>query len=87
MVPFERVQRAALDPSACKGSIRLYGNAGLFAFTGWYWNRRLGRYRLFATNFRHAVVLTLADRTIVVSPSSAQAFVETVYHLFPGTCA
>lgn len=82
-IRLDTLRAVAIDPSVCKGSIRLFGNAGLFAFTGLYWNKRLGRYRLFATNFRYAVVLKLADRTIVISPASVQAFVDTIRNLYP----
>ena len=35
------------DPAAMKGSIRVFGKGGLFAFTGFYWSRTIGRYRAY----------------------------------------
>jgi hypothetical protein len=67
---------ARIDPQAASWSLRVFGNGGLFSFSGWYWNRRLGRYRMFATNFRQPVVLDLGSRRVVVSPGDAGRFVR-----------
>jgi hypothetical protein len=83
-IPLSGLRRAWVDPSVCKGSVRVFGNGGLFSFSGWFYNNRLGRYRLFATDFRSAVVLQFPNRIVVVSPSAPHAFVEHLRHLTPG---
>jgi len=83
-IPLVGLRRAWIDPTVCKGSLRVMGNGGLFSFTGWFQNKRLGRYRLFATDFRNAVVLKFPDRTIVVTPAEPHAFVEHLHHVIPG---
>lgn len=65
----------ALDAADLKGSLRLWGSGGLFGYYGRYWNRRLGHFRLYATQRRELVVIE-ADRTYVVSPHAADAFIE-----------
>jgi hypothetical protein len=75
-VSLSGLQRVSLEPSICKGSVRIFGNAGLFGFTGLYQNSRLGRYRLFGTDLAHSVVLAFPDRSVVVTPAAAHAFVE-----------
>lgn len=75
-VPLDGLTRVWADPAACKGSVRMFGNGGLFAFTGWFYNRGLGRYRAFITDFRHAVVLRLPERTVVISPADPQGFIH-----------
>jgi hypothetical protein len=60
---------ATFDPEAMRWSLRAFGNGGLFSFSGFYWNRRLGAYRVFVTDPRRAVVLRYSNRTVVVSPS------------------
>jgi hypothetical protein len=75
-VSLSGLQRVALEPSICKGSVRIFGNAGLFSFTGLYRHNRLGRYRLFATDLAHSVVLAFPNRLVVVTPAAAHAFVE-----------
>ncbi len=77
-IPLQDLRSAWADPSAMKRSIRLFGNGGLFAFSGLFSNRKLGRYRAFATDPRNAVVLRFAARTIVVTPDAPQEFLSTL---------
>ncbi len=51
-----------------KGSIRTFGNGGLFCFSGRFRNRKLGSYRAFATDPKLAVVLRFPDKIVVVTP-------------------
>lgn len=74
-IPLVPLCRVDVDPRALSGSIRIGGNGGFFSFTGWYYNRRLGRYRMLVTDPRRAVVLHFADRRpIVVSPGDPAVF-------------
>jgi hypothetical protein len=73
-----RLQSAAVDPEALRGSIRLFGNGGLFSFTGLFRSKRLGRYRAFITDPARTVVLRFTDRVVVVSPADPEAFVRDV---------
>jgi len=70
------LQSAEVVPGAMKGSLRLCGNGGGFAFTGWYRNKALGNYRAFVTDLKNTVVLRYATKTIVVSPGDAEGFVK-----------
>jgi hypothetical protein len=67
-----------LDREAFRGTWRLCGNGGLFSFTGWYRNKRLGKFRLYATGFVRPVVLKFADRTIVVTPDDPERFAASL---------
>ncbi len=71
------------DPEVIKGSLRVFGNGGLFSFSGVFWSKRLGRYRLFATDLKRCVVLSLADRVVVVTPADPDAFIQHIRALFP----
>ena len=66
------------DPSAMKGSIRIFGNGGLFSFSGSFRNRKLGSYRAFVTDVKNAVVIKLTSGVFVVSPDSPGQFVDAV---------
>ncbi|MFC6632120.1 PH domain-containing protein [Microbulbifer taiwanensis] len=66
------------DPEAMRGSIRLFGNGGLFGYIGLYRNSGLGRYRVFATDMSKAVVLRFPERTLVVTPDRPQQFVQAL---------
>lgn len=83
VLDMEDLIRVRHDPEAMKCSARIFGNGGLFAFTGYYQNERLGRYRLFATNPECSVVLVLRNRVVVVTPDDPEAFVRHVRTLFP----
>lgn len=72
------LKSVSFEPNATKGSIRLFGNGGLFAFTGLFRNQQLGRYRVFATNMSRTVIIQLPARTIVVTPDKPERFVETL---------
>lgn len=67
-----------VNPHAMMGSIRLFGNGGLFAFIGYYRNSVIGNYRAYVTDLKNAVVLEFGDRKIVVSPDDPQAFADAL---------
>jgi len=73
-----RLQSAAVDPEALRGSIRLFGNGGLFSFSGIFRSSKLGRYRAYVTDPGRSVILRFADRVVVISPADPDAFVRDV---------
>jgi Bacterial PH domain len=68
--------RIYADPTCMKCSIRIFGNGGLFSFTGIYRNRTFGRYRAFVTDPNRAVALFLPNRVVVVSPADVEGFIR-----------
>jgi hypothetical protein len=83
-IPLSGLRRVWADAGVCKGSRRIVGNGGLYSFTGWFENDRLGRYRLFVTDFKRGVVLEFEDRVLVVSPATPHAFIEYLKKSLPG---
>jgi hypothetical protein len=77
-IPLQDLRAAWADPAAMKGSLRLFGNGGLFAISGLFSNRKLGRYRAFATEPKNSVVLKFAARTVLVTPDAPQDFLNTL---------
>lgn len=77
-VPLAGLAEVRADSQAMAGSMRLFGNGGLFSFTGLFRSRTLGRYRAFVTDPAQAVVLRTESRVTIVSPADPQAFVEAV---------
>jgi hypothetical protein len=73
-----RLSSATADPEALKGSMRLFGNGGFFCFAGWFRNQKLGVYRAFATDAKRAVVLRIANKTVVVTPDDPNRFVSEI---------
>jgi hypothetical protein len=57
--------------------IRLFGNGGLFAGQGFFWNRMFGLFRAYVTSARPAdlVLVETTNRKILISPRDPQAFV------------
>lgn len=68
------LESAETDPQAMKGSIRTFGNGGLFCFAGKFRNKKLGPYRAFATNPKLAVILRFPDKVVVVTPENPTEF-------------
>ena len=75
-LPLADLHSAQVEPRAMRWSVRTFGNGGLFSFSGWYYNRLLGRYRAFVTDPNRTVVLRLGGRNVVVSPSEPEVFVD-----------
>jgi hypothetical protein len=82
-IPLESLHRAWASPDATAGSFRLFGNGGLYSFTGIFRNKRLGAYRSFVTDSRRAVVLELAGRTLVVTPESPDELLAQLQLICP----
>jgi hypothetical protein len=75
-VPLSGLQSAAFEPDAMRGSIRTFGNGGLFSITGRFRSKSLAAYRAFVTDQQRTVVLRFAERTVVVSPAAPEEFVR-----------
>jgi hypothetical protein len=69
---------AVSDPAAMAGSLRIAGNGGLFAFCGWFWSKKLGKYRAFGTDPHRSVILRFTDRVVVVTPDAPERLVEEI---------
>ena len=77
-LPLDGRARARVDPDAMRGSVRTFGNGGLFAFAGRFRNAALGPYRAFVTDAERSVVVDLGGQPVVVTPDRPEAFAEAV---------
>ena len=75
-LPLGGLTGARVAPDAMRRSLRTFGNGGVFGFTGWFHNSRLGRYRAWVTDPRKAIVLEFENETVVVSPGHPHLFVD-----------
>jgi hypothetical protein len=81
-LPFAGLVAVNGEPQGLRGSLRLFGNGGLFAISGWFWNRRIGRFRAYATDPERAVLLRYRDgKKVVVTPDDVQHFIVRVRSL------
>ena len=83
-VGLDGLTRAWSDPGAMSCAIRIWGNGGLYSFTGVFRNSSLGRFRAFVTDPRLSVVLALPGRVVVISPAEPRAFLQALTLTFPG---
>lgn len=60
-------------------TMRLWGNGGLFAITGLFWNRLYGRFHAYITNPKKLVMVELQDgKKVVISPINAEEWNKSV---------
>jgi len=59
--------------------LRLWGNGGLFAATGIFWNKAYGIFRAYLTSARYQDYVLVETRTqkILISPENPEEFVNT----------
>ena len=77
-IDLRHLRSVEADPDAMARAWRTFGNGGLFSFSGWFRNKKLGFFRAWVTNRKNCVVLKLEDRTLVVSPSEPASFAEAL---------
>lgn len=67
----ERQDRASIR----RGMIKVWGNGGLFSFSGTFRSRELGMFRMYVTDLDRLVLLTIGERKVVMSPDDPEAFI------------
>ncbi|MBN2640206.1 MAG: hypothetical protein JXR78_00995 [Victivallales bacterium] len=74
---YAAVTRCTMAPGTPMFSLRLFGNGGLFAGTGIYWNSTLGIFRAYVTRAgaRDLVMIEAGDKKIIISPEDPAAFI------------
>lgn len=77
-IPLEGLRSCRWEPEAVRLAWRLFGNGGLYAYCGLFWNRRLGRFRMYATDLNRTVVLRFDRRVVVISPDRPDEFVRAL---------
>ena len=76
--PLDGQVKASVRPGVMSRSLRLFGNGGVFAFSGTFRNDALGSYRAFVTDFNRTVVIDTPRGVVVVSPDRPADFVAAV---------
>jgi hypothetical protein len=75
-LPVAELESARSEPDAMRGSVRTFGNGGLFSFTGRFHSPGLGSYRAYVTDLQRTVVLRFPGRVVVLSPAAPEDFVR-----------
>ena len=76
---FKAVTRCETLTARPPMGLRLWGNGGLFAATGIFWNKAYGVYRAYVTSARYQDYVLVETRTqkILISPENPEEFVKT----------
>lgn len=77
-LPLQTLVTIERSPGLTKGSLRTFGNGGLFGFYGRFWKSGIGSYRAFVTDPANALLLTVGDRKYALSPDRPDAFIRAV---------
>lgn len=80
-LPLAELKEFCADPKAMKGIKQIFGNGCMFAIYGFYWNKTLGYFRVYASDLKRAVILRFSHRTIVISPDSPEDFLRALEQL------
>ncbi|WP_226647617.1 PH domain-containing protein [Microbulbifer variabilis] len=75
-ISLEGLREVKVDPKAMQGSVRIFGNSGLFGYVGLFQNQQLGRYRAFVTDQEKALVLYFPGKTLVITPDKPEYMAE-----------
>jgi len=75
---FAPVTRCSLPSTRPPWGVRLWGNGGLFAATGIFWNKAYGVYRAYVTSARYTdyVLVETPTRKVLISPENPAEFVR-----------
>lgn len=57
---------------------KIYGNGGLFSYTGLYSYPKIGRFKAFVTNWDHCIILKMRDEQIALSPENYESFLDQI---------
>jgi hypothetical protein len=75
---FNAVNRCSILTARPPRGLRLWGNGGLFAATGIFWNKEYGVYRAYVTSARYQdyVLVETPAQKILISPENPAEFVQ-----------
>ena len=59
-------------------AIRTFGIGGVFSYTGQFWNKKFGPMTWYVTNLNNAVILSGANKKIVLSPENPEKFISKI---------
>ena len=83
---FTAVNRCSTLTARPPMGLRLWGNGGLFAATGIFWNKEYGVYRAYVTSARYQdyVLVETQAQKILISPENPEHFVRAWAKSAPG---
>jgi hypothetical protein len=72
-------QVRVVEPEELRFVIRTFGNGGIFGYTGWYYNRQIGKMRWFATQRKNYILIeTIDNKRIIITPDDPDGFLKEI---------
>ena len=72
------------EPDEMNGTIRTFGNGGLFGYTGMYWNKKLGSMRWYCSQRKNYILIDKeGNKRIVITPDDPDDFIKDVRQFIP----
>jgi hypothetical protein len=73
-----------LQDSELLAAIRFFGNGGLFGYTGFYYNKRLGVTRWYCTQRKNYVLIEKTNKKkIIITPDDPEGFLKAIKLMSP----
>ncbi|MCB1609671.1 MAG: hypothetical protein KDI71_22130 [Xanthomonadales bacterium] len=72
------LRSAEVLPRVFDRALRIFGNGGLFSFSGWFWRRGQGLLAAYAMDVGAGVQLRWDDRCVVLTPVDPQGMVASL---------
>ena len=70
---------ATKQPKVMRRAIRIFGNGGLYSFTGKYREKNIGEYSAYITNFSNCIILEFSNnKKIAISPENGTKFLNKI---------
>ncbi|NIP60607.1 MAG: hypothetical protein GWM92_05235 [Gemmatimonadetes bacterium] len=81
-IPLTEIERVRTAPDAPAATFHLWALNGFYGLHGTFWNRELGRFRIYVTNPDNLVeIVTREGRHVYVSPDDREAFLARLEEL------
>lgn len=74
---------AEVDSAWMRRSQRIFGNGGLFSYSGTFRHRDVGNFQMAAVRSTNPILVQTESRTVVISPNDPAGFVAAVKSRFP----
>ena len=82
VIPLASVTEArALGEAELKNCLRIMGASGFYGHYGWFWNRPLGRFRMYACRSKDLVLVRAGKDIFVLGPDDPAGFLADLLPL------
>lgn len=80
--PIDNIEQVEHDPEAMSFAMRMMANGGMYSYSGFFRNQKLGSFRAYVSNKENTVVLHRKKGSpIVISPGEPKEFVKQLKKL------